>query len=122
MQDLAFVVLHYAPSTVASEDKCLPLAVILFDPKLGNEAYCGMRLATAWETYLRSKAPDADIQIVSATLRDITDGLKDKAQRSNTLAMILDSFSSTIRVVGPKACRCEDPQGELETIASMHLT
>jgi hypothetical protein len=118
---LEFVVLQYAPSAIAPEDRCLSLGVILFDPKLENGAFCGVRFAADWEAHLRAKDPDADIAIVSITLRDITRGLEEKTQRSNTLAMILDTFSGTVRVTSPKACRCEDPEGELDMIASIHL-
>jgi hypothetical protein len=121
LQDLEFVVLQYAPSAIAPEDQCSSLGVILFDPKFENGAFCGVRFAADWETHLSAKYPDADIEIVSTTLRDITRGLEDKTQRSNTLAMILDSFSGTVRVIGPKACRCEDPQRELDTIASLQF-
>jgi hypothetical protein len=114
-QELAYVVLGYAPNTLA--DEVSNIGLILFDPEELETGYCKISFFPKWQSAVLRLNPKADIRILETLARDIERRLSTKRDRREMLHLIEDSFSNTIRSSNRIQFVTEnDPNLELERL------
>jgi hypothetical protein len=118
---LKSILIHYAISGIMPDEKCVTLGVVLYDPDLKATGFCEVRFAPHWEDLVKERDPDADLEVIAATLQEVKRGLEDRDLRAETLTMMTSSWSNTIRVSAPKGYTCQNPNDAIDAIASAYF-
>ena len=121
MPKLKSIILQYASSAISPDERCVTLGVVLYDPESEAAGFCETRFDPQWETLVKAKDPNADLELIATTLRDVRRGLEDRALRAEMLAMMTGSWSNTIRVSSPKGYICENPEDALDAIEKAYF-
>lgn len=108
------VVLQYAPNPL--DDAVFNIGVILFDPHEFRNGFCDIAYFPNWQSKVAELDPQADIDTLELTIRDIEQRLRNTETRQEMLRQIEDSFSNTIRASPPMTRNTLDPQRELQTL------
>jgi hypothetical protein len=118
-RSMEYFLLRYSPQATGSAE--INVGVVLFE-KVGEE----LRFARAhfienMERILKIDA-DADIEMLNAMFRDIETRLSRLAEAEETLAMMQETFSNTIRVSDSKGILTSDePESALESLAAIYI-
>jgi len=113
-RQLQFSVIRYTPNIVAGE--FINIGVVLFDPSGG---FCGVRFVRDWQQVLVFD-PDADIEVLEALGREI-EGLFLGGKGEEILKTMEDSFSNAVQLSPGTVCLGNDPEKEIEKLASQYL-
>ena len=116
-----FFLLRYVPDAV--KDEFVNLGVVLFEPGEagGQAAFADVRFTRDWRR-VRCLDPDADVEMLEALEREISERLAEGGRsREWLLNRMEDSFSNAIRLTPAKAVLAESPQAEMENLAQLYL-
>lgn len=116
--ELEYFLLLYAPNPSARDDECVNVGLVVFDSRSVSQGFCGARFAPSWQLRVKGVDPDADIDVLAATFRDIARQLEDPSLRAEMLTMIQESFSNSIRISQKQKCITKDPEAEIEAMAT----
>lgn len=91
------------------------IAVIM----IGDD-FADMRIVRDWKRVLAFN-PDADIELLSMLMSELSESLRLPLQREEMLLRMKDSWSNAIQISQCRGCLADDPNTELETLASLYL-
>jgi hypothetical protein len=110
-RDIDYCLLYYVPDVLCS-DKSVSIAAILVkstDPRI---EVCAMVCAADWQRKVQILDPDADLEMLDATLSEIRQQLASPSRSSGMIGQMMDSFSSAIQVSQRQKCpSASDPEG-----------
>ncbi|MGO9086556.1 MAG: DUF3037 domain-containing protein [Candidatus Sulfotelmatobacter sp.] len=117
-RQLEFFLLRYVPHAI--RERYVDFGLILREP--GNEkGFVSARFAPNWREVLRLDA-GADVEILEALQREIKAQLSNVHDQEVLLRWLEDSYSNTIQLSARRTCLAEDPEQELEVLASIYLS
>ena len=116
-RQLEFFLLRYVPHAI--RERYVDFGLILKEK--GNEGgFVSVRFAPNWRGVLHLD-PQADIEVLEALEREITGQLSNLRDREVLLRWIEDSYSNVIQLSAKRTCLAEDPEKEVELLASIYL-
>lgn len=116
-----FFLLRYVPDVVKGE--FVNIAVVLIEAganEPGLEPFADVRFARDWRR-VRCLDPQADVEMLAAVEREIRVELATPHGRDDLLHRLEDSFSNVIQLSPRKGCFAENPEREIEIMASTYL-
>jgi len=113
---LQFFVLRYVPDAVKSER--VNIGVIAIEP--GPQGFADARFTRDWRK-ARCFDPQVDIEMLDAYEREIRERLSTSEGRTMLLAQMEDSFSNLLETSPPLQCLTDNPEKELDLLASQYL-
>jgi len=116
---LEYFVLQYAPNALT--DECINLGLVVLDPSLPETGFCVVRFAENWGKRVQFIDPEADLEILSASVLEFERRLCNPEQRAEMLRIMEDSFSNSIRVSSRKLCFYENAASAIEILATRNL-
>lgn len=114
-RQLEFFLLRYVPDAV--KDEFVNIGVVMVED--GGE-FSGVRFTRDWRR-VRCLDPQADVEMLAAMEREIRGQLVEVHDRAELMRRLRDSFSNVIQVSQVKGCLAENPDLEIEAMASMYL-
>lgn len=115
-----FFLLRYVPDAVKGEFVNIGLVMLESGANdLGLVPFADVRFARDWQR-VRCLDPQADMEMMAALEREIRVELATPHGRDNLLHR-LEDFSNAIQLSPMKGCLAEDPEREIEMMASMYL-
>jgi DUF3037 family protein len=117
---LEYFVLDYVPNPIRGERVCI--AAVVFDSMDLVEGACVMALAGGWQERVRLFDPDADVEMLDASLREIKARLLSKVERSEMIRQMEESFSNVVQVSKRKGCLVADKRDAVEAFARSLLS
>jgi hypothetical protein len=115
-RQLEFFLLRYVPDAV--KDEFVNIGVVMFEANGGG--FADVRFAKDWRR-VRCLDPQADVEMLASLERDVRGQLWILPERALLLKRLEDSFSNVIQLSPMKGCLAEDPEREIEAMASMYL-
>jgi hypothetical protein len=100
--DVEYFFLQYVPNVVSGES--VSIAAIFIEPTDPDQGICRFSLAEDWQTKVRCFDPDADVEMLEITLREIRDRLLSTIEHSDMLRELEDSFSNTLQISQRRKC------------------
>jgi Protein of unknown function (DUF3037) len=113
-QRLQYVVVTYSP--YALETLRINLGVVLWAPE---SKATDVRFADDW-TRVRNLDPDADIEVLRATCRDIERHIR-QGDAGDIIRLMEDSFSNAIQISPRMEYASENPIRAMDELAAAHL-
>lgn len=118
-RSMQFLVIRYVPHAVLSRH--LDVGVVLFEKVADRVLFAEGRFMESMEQVLAFD-PDADLEVLQSTFRDIERSLNSPTEREDVLHALQDTFSNTLQVVGPKPVLVlGDPIVELNRLRLLHV-
>jgi len=110
-----FFLLRYVPDAV--KDEFVNIGVVMVEADAG---FADIRLTRDWRR-VRCLDPDVDVEMLEAVGREIQARLADVQDRDGLVTKLQDSLSNSIQLSVAMGCLTDDPQKEMEELASMYL-
>ncbi len=107
--------LQYVPNI--ESDKSVLMAVILIDPDDSTKGICSMSISANWQRNVRFVDPDADLDVLAASLKEIQDRLLSPRHRAEMIHQLEDSFSNVIQVSPRRKCSVAPKPESIEAFA-----
>lgn len=116
LSNIEYFVLQYVPNV--ANDKSIAIAAILIGSRADlKKGICAMSVAADWQTQVRLLDPDSDLEMLGALLTEIKDRLLSKAERSDMIRQLEDSFSNVIQVSPRRKCPIVPSPESIEVFA-----
>jgi len=115
-QRLEYFVLRYAPNALNTVGA--NICVVLCDAIAIEAGFCKVGFKPGWESQLLKLDPDADVDLIQSSIRELEQQLSRAEYRRQILELMLDSFSNVLRVSGPKGCLSDNPAQTLEELVA----
>lgn len=111
-----FFLLRYVPHAV--RERFVDFGLIVTEQ--GGGGYAGVRFAGHWRE-VQKLDPQADIELLEALEREITGQLSTLQEREILLHWLDTAYSNAIQVSAAKPFLAQDPEQEIELLASVYL-
>jgi len=115
-QRLQYFILRYAPNPLS--DANAAICVVLYDPTSIEAGFCKVGFKPGWKSDILKLGPDADIQVIEATVRDLDHQLTNPETRRQVLEFALGAFSNALRISEPKECLSQNPTQTLNDLVT----
>jgi hypothetical protein len=115
LRQIEFFVLRYVPDAV--KDEFVNIGVMAVEADGG---FAEVRFTRDWRR-VKCLDPDVDVEVLEALEREIRGRMADVADRELMLQKLEESLSNNVQMSAAKGCLTEDPQKEMEELASLYL-
>lgn len=113
-----FFLLRYVPEAV--KDEFVNIGLVMNEAEGNGLGFAGVRFTRDWSR-VQCLDPQADIGALEALGHDIKGQFSQLQDRAVLLRRLEDSFSNLIQLSPSKGCLAENPELEIEIMASMYL-
>lgn len=117
-RQLEFFLLRYVPDAV--KDEFVNIGLVMIEPGASGGGFADVRFTRDW-LRVRCLDPHADIETLEGLASDIRRQFSQLKDPAILLHWLEDSFSNLIQLSPSKGCLAENPELEIETMASMYL-
>jgi len=117
-RELEFFLLQYVPNVLRQER--VNIGLVMIESGELNQGFADARFTREWKR-VRCMDPDVDVEMLEAMERDIRQQLTTVQDRGTLLSKIQESFSNLVELSPTMAYQAEDPQKEIEEMASVYL-
>jgi hypothetical protein len=117
-RQLEFFLLRYVPDAV--KDEFVNIGVVMIEAAASGAGFADVRFTRDWRR-VRCLDPQVDVEMLEALEREIRSQLGEVRERGLLLQRLEDSFSNVIQISPTKACLAEEPEKEIQTLASMYF-
>jgi DUF3037 family protein len=115
---LEYFLLRYSPDAVKEE--FVNIGLIMSELETNGSAFADVRFTKDWSR-VHCLDPQADIAALEAVTRHIKGQFTELKDRAVLLRWLDDSFSNLIQLSQAKGVLSENPEAEMDTMASMYL-
>jgi len=109
--------LRYVPNVVRGDFVTIGVVMVA----LGSADFAEVRFLKDWTPVLRLD-PNADLDLLHAIAREISENIRHREKRQHTLQQIKDSFSSSLQISEPQVSISDDPLAQFERLSAQYLS
>jgi len=110
-----FFLLRYVPDVVRSE--FVNIGVVMVE---ADASFADIRLTRDWRR-VRCLDPNVDVEMLEALEREVRARLADVTDRGLLMTQLQESLSNLVQISTATSCSTDDPQVEIEALASLYL-
>lgn len=117
-RQLEFFLLRYVPDAV--KDEFVNIGLVMIESGADGSGFADVRFTRDWRR-VRCLDPQADVEALEALASDVRSQFGQLKDPAILLHWLEDSFSNLIQISPSKGCLAENPELEIEIMASMYL-